>query len=63
MYSFRERGILLKGNILKAVNQAREFFKIDGFPGDFFQCWKKLIILINTIYSYSIRSRISMVVL
>lgn len=31
-----KRGILLTRNILEAVNKAREFFEIEGFPGDFF---------------------------
>lgn len=31
-----KRGILLTRNVLEAVNKAREFFEIEGFPGNFF---------------------------
>ena len=31
-----KRGILLTRDILEAINKAREFFEIEGFPGNFF---------------------------
>lgn len=31
-----KRGILLTRDVLEAINKAREFFEIEGFPGNFF---------------------------
>ena len=41
-FNLEKRGILLTRNVLEAVNRAREFFEIEGFPGDFFSLLEKV---------------------
>lgn len=36
--------------ILEAVDDAREFFEIEDYPGDFFLAWIKWIIQISMVF-------------
>lgn len=46
----RKTGILLTKNTLEAVDKAREFFEVKGFPGDFFAQLEK----IDYTYKYNV---------